>query len=108
MPNARTITETFETLGDDVYVTIKNPDFLTADQLAPKTDPSKFKERSKQKAIVDRWLATFVVDWHVYDTTDESNDPALLGDPDEHTIALCSARITRWIVAQIEAVSDPS
>jgi len=107
MSSNRTITQTFEALGDDVYVTIKNPDFCTDAQLTPKTDISKIKDRGKQTEAADRWLASFVVDWHVYDTTDESDNPAVLGDPDEHTIALCSAKITRWIVAQVQAVSDP-
>jgi hypothetical protein len=103
----RTITETFDDLAEGIFVTIKNPALMTEEQLRPKRDVSKIKDRKEQSAASNAWLATFITDWHVLDAEDISDEPAALGEPCAETVAKCPAPITSWIVRKIQAVSDP-
>lgn len=103
----RTITEHFDDLAPGIYVTMKNPAMMPASALAPKQDLSKIKDRQKIMELSNAWLASFVVDWKVYDVTDFGSEPVELGDPDADTINRCPSPVTTWMIRKISEVSDP-
>lgn len=103
----RTLTENFDDLAEGVYVTIKNPALMTEEGLRPRRDVTKIKDRKEIAKATSAWLASFILDWHVYDAEDFSDEPSVLGDPSAETVAKCPAAITAWIVRKITEVSDP-
>ena len=103
----RTLTQTFDDLAPGMHVTIKNPALLPSAQLAPRTDISGIKNAEQREKIVNGWLASFIVDWHIYDVRDFGDAPLVLGPPNSDTIGGCPSAVTSWIVEKIREVSDP-
>jgi len=104
----RKIRQDFDDLAAGVWVEIKNPSMLPEDALSPDRDMTKIKDKRERQRVVNGWIASFIVDWHVYDLEDYSDDPAILGDPCAEAISRCPSVITNWIALQIRSAADPS
>ncbi len=83
----RTITLTYEDLGDDIYVTIHNPMLMPLSMLQPRTqvriDPNTGEPVDPELAIDGAFevAARLIVAWNVYDPFDDSENPTPLPMP---------------------------
>ncbi len=104
----RTLRHDFDDLADGLYVEIRNPSMLPIDALSPNRDLSKVKDKHERTRIMNAWLAGFIISWRIYDITDMSNDPAVLGEPCGETLALAPGVVPNWIAKQVTAAADPT
>lgn len=113
MAYVRTLHKAFPQLDDGVFVVIRNPALMPLTALVPEEQVERDaqgrpKDLARLREVNARWLASFITEWHVPDPADESDEPALLGEPSAATVGRCPGLITSWIVDQITAVTDPS
>ena len=78
-------------LGDDVIVTIRNPQLLSLEKLQPRDVP--LKEDGTPVNNADATMATYemiaklITSWNVFDAEDDSEDPPPLGDVTVENVA---------------------
>lgn len=81
----RFITIQFPQLGDDLWVTIRNPKTLAPDTLRPADIPVDAAGNPLNPAQAEtemyRVLSSLVKDWHVYDATSDADDQPVLELP---------------------------
>lgn len=78
--------DNYPMLGDDIWITILNPMLMPASKLQAGNDVKLGPDGQPTDMVAamragHMLLAQLVVDWHVYDPTDDSEDPAVLPLP---------------------------
>lgn len=127
----RTTTIPFPDLSEDddpIWIRIRNPKILTTDFFDSDADlpiePSVegmdeatrvATLRAHAKAVSAASMAQsreimsrLIVDWHVYDANDESDDPEPLGDPSVATVALLPVEIITKLSEAMTGATNPT
>lgn len=103
-----TITEKFPTLGDDVWVTIKDPEFLTDDEAEGRTvvkNPDGTENEDDRLAAYYELLASLVVEASLFDKADNSPISAPLTVEDLRSRV--PRRVRKFISKALQESSDP-
>lgn len=103
----------FPELGDDVFVTIRNPKTLPPQKMQPEgvqldAQGNPVDEDAAEKAMY-AVMATLVRDWLVYDASSDEDDQPLLTLPaTAESIGKLPLEILRALGAEIRSVVNPS
>jgi hypothetical protein len=103
----------FPVLGEDVYVTIRNPKTLPPSVLRPEgisLDQNGNPASDEQaEAAMYKVLATLVRDWHVYDATSDADDQPLLELPATAAgVERLPLEIINKIATELAAATNPN
>lgn len=108
----RKLRKDFPTLGDDVWVEMRNPRMLPMDRLQPqvviRTLPDGSLDPEHAREVGCQVAAGLVTAWHVFDATDDSDDPRWLEQINGETFRLLPAPVEIWIGTQMNEATSPS
>lgn len=102
----------FPDLGDDLWITIRNPKTLPPSSMRPGQIATDMNgnplDNEQAEAQMYGVLATLVKDWHVYDATSEEEDQPVLDLPaTAESIAKLPLGIINRIAEELEAAINP-
>lgn len=102
------ITEKFPTLGDDVWVTIKDPEFLTdaeAETRPVAKNPDGTENEDDRLTAYYELLASLVIDASLFDKAD--NSPIKVPLTVEDLRSRIPRRVRKFISKTLQESSDP-
>lgn len=98
--------------GDECWVRIRNPKLMPPSMLMPDDVPTSPDGQPVDVKAAEQatyaMMAKMVQSWHVWDATDDSDEPPLLGDPTPEAFAKLPVEIVMRITGEIaDAVPSP-